>query len=118
MRSFLGTFLTVLIVVSVALAFTNPGPDDFQRFAEEQLEEKIIAELGDEPLGRALAGAGSRFVGPLIREATERENLILFSRYTLNLGGSESSGQRWVFIGAGTYFIEWQRPEGLRQDSN
>lgn len=113
MRTGVITFLAVLLGAALALALTNPGPDDFQRFAEDQLEEVLVQELGDEPLGRALAGAGSRFAGPLIRDATVRENRLLFSRYTLALGSSASDDDAWVFIGVGGRFIEWQRPAAL-----
>jgi len=113
MRTGAITFLVVLLGTALALALTNPGPDDFQRFAEDQLEDVLVEQLGEEPLGRALAGAGSRFAGPLIRDATERENRLLFSRYTLTLGPSSTDEQAWVFIGVGGRFVEWQRPAGL-----
>lgn len=113
MRTGFITFLVVLLGTALALVLTNPGPDDFQRFAEEQLEEVLVEQLGDEPLGRALAGAGSRFAGPLIRDATTRENRVLFSRYTLTLNTSADDDQAWVFIGVGGRFVEWQRPAVL-----
>jgi len=117
MRIGVVTFWIVLLAVGLALALTNPGPSDFQRFAEEQLEEVLVEQLGDSPLGRALAGAGSRFAGPLIRDATERDNYVLFSRYTLRLGSSSDDRNTWVFVGIGGHFLEWQPPDDLNESA-
>ncbi len=106
----------VLIVVLAALAVTNPSRADFRAFAEAHSERLLRQETGDSALGRALAGAGASLASAYIEEMAERQSYVFFSTFTLDLDGPERAGNEWRFLGIGGQFVEWERPEALREE--
>lgn len=110
MRTLWRTTGIVLIIAAAALAATNPGPDDFHAFAEQQLEEAIVEELGDSELGRALAGAGTELISSYLEDVTVRENYGLVSIYAIHLT-DEDDEPAWRFLGIGGQFVLLDEPD-------
>lgn len=82
----------------LALAFTNPGPGDFEDFASGQLVDQAIGEVcGPDGLPTALRlvvqncpeliRSQRQVLGTLAGQASERQNFGLFSLYRTAIGG-------------------------------
>lgn len=108
----LGILLAVALFV---LAVLNPGPSDFEAFAQTQSAALIQNETGDTAIGRVLAEAGSAIASRFIRRHTDRTNYVLFSVYTLDLDGEDASGGDWRFLGIADHFVELERPEQFQR---
>ncbi|MFM9101206.1 MAG: DUF4359 domain-containing protein [Cyanobium sp.] len=79
---------------------TNPGRDDFEPFAAEQLTKAAVEELCD-PSGLpviarlmvrdcpGLIRSQRPVLGKLALAATQRRNFLLFSLYRTDLGGQQ-----------------------------
>ena len=85
-------------VAVVALAVTNPGTDDFEAFAGDQLVRAASRELcgsGSLPLIARLViqdcpqlvASQRKVLGQLVAASSRRYNAGLFSIYTTELGG-------------------------------
>ncbi|HHG2223956.1 MULTISPECIES: DUF4359 domain-containing protein [unclassified Synechococcus] len=84
-------------VTGVALAFTNPGPEEFESFAGDQLAELAVEEVCAHrlpmPLKLAiqncpdLVRSQHKVLGDLARRNTRRQNFGLFSLYRTEIGG-------------------------------
>jgi len=85
-------------VAVVALAVTNPGTDDFEAFAGDQLVRAASRELcgsGSLPLIARLViqdcpqlvASQRKVLGQLAAASSRRYNAVLFSVYTTELGG-------------------------------
>ena len=83
-----------------ALAWSNPGPKDFEAFAGERLVDLISAEIcqgGSLPLALhlvlhdcpRLVHSQRALLGRLAAEASQRTNAGLFSVYVTDLGGQD-----------------------------
>ncbi|NQV10419.1 MAG: DUF4359 domain-containing protein [Cyanobacteria bacterium] len=83
---------------ALALAFTNPGPPEFEDFASEQLVERAIGEVcGPDglpaPLRLVIKNCpelirGQRqMLGSLAGRSSQRQNFGLFSLYRTAIGG-------------------------------
>ncbi|MEM6785830.1 MAG: hypothetical protein AAF624_19080 [Bacteroidota bacterium] len=98
-----------LVVIAALLALSNPTMDDFSDFAGDTVAAEITRD------GPGWAGAlGGLAAGALVDRATERNDYLLASRYTLELG--DDPDEAWVFLGIATQFVELQRPASLRED--
>jgi hypothetical protein len=86
--------------LATALAWTNPGPAEFERFAGERLVELAAEEVcGEEGLPlllrlvvrdcHGLIRSQHRALGALAAQATHRYNAGLFSLYATEVGGQE-----------------------------
>ncbi|MEB3183384.1 MAG: DUF4359 domain-containing protein [Cyanobacteriota bacterium] len=95
-RSMIGA--GVAAAAGLGLMFTNPGHQEFERFAAEQLTQAAEDELcGDDGLPvlarlvvRDCAGlirSQRGLFGKLALAATQRRNFVLFSLYRTDLGG-------------------------------
>lgn len=91
-------WLLPLATAGAALAWSNPGPAEFEAFAAERLTALISAEVcqsNDLPLAMhlllrncpALVSSQSALLGRLAGQATQRTNAGLFSLYSTELGG-------------------------------
>ena len=98
-RPWLGGAL-LLAGLATALAWTNPGPAEFERFAGERLVELAADEVcGEEGLPlllrlvvrdcHGLIQSQRRALGSLAAQATHRYNAGLFSLYATEVGGQE-----------------------------
>ena len=98
-RPWLGGAL-LLAGLATALAWTNPGPAEFESFAGERLVELAADEVcGEEGLPlllrlvvrdcHGLIRSQSRALGALAAQATHRYNAGLFSLYATEVGGQE-----------------------------
>ncbi|MCT0248267.1 DUF4359 domain-containing protein [Synechococcus sp. CS-205] len=84
-------------VTGMALAFTNPGPEEFESFAGDQLAELAVEEVCTNrlpmPLKLAIQNcpdlirSQSKVLGRLALRNTQRRNLGLFSIYRTQIGG-------------------------------
>ncbi len=90
----------LLAGLATALAWTNPGPAEFERFAGERLVELAAEEVcGEEGLPlllrlvvrdcHGLIRSQHRALGSLAAQATHRYNAGLFSLYATEVGGQE-----------------------------
>ena len=87
-----------------ALAWSNPGPSEFEAFAAEQLADRITTELchgAQVPLVLhllvrdcpGLVHSQRTWLGRLAAQHTHRYNAGLFSLYVTTLGGQALLGQ-------------------------
>jgi len=84
-------------VSGVALVFTNPGLDEFESFAGDQLAELAVEEVCVNrlpmPLKLAIQNCPElirsqhKVLGDLARRSTGRQNFGLFSLYRTQIGG-------------------------------
>ncbi|WP_255102125.1 MULTISPECIES: DUF4359 domain-containing protein [unclassified Synechococcus] len=84
-------------VSGVALVFTNPGLDEFESFAGDQLAELAVEEVCVNrlpmPLKLAIQNCPElirsqhKVLGDLARRSTRRQNFGLFSLYRTQIGG-------------------------------
>jgi hypothetical protein len=114
---FSGLLLVIVCVGLVVLAAMNPQPDDFQRFAAEQLESRIQTEVRDRTggrgsaLGNLLAGAGADLADRYVERATDRTNYLVASTYTVDLDGPSGDELEWTFLGIGGRFVPLDGPK-------
>ncbi|MCX5932823.1 MAG: DUF4359 domain-containing protein [Cyanobacteria bacterium] len=84
-------------VTGAALAFTNPGMEEFEGFAGDQLAELAVEEVCSKrlpmPLQLAIQNCPElirsqhKVLGDLARRNTRRQNFGLFSLYRTRIGG-------------------------------
>ncbi len=84
-------------VTGVALAFTNPGLEEFESFAGDQLAELAVEEVCAHRLPMTLKlviqncpeliRSQHKVLGELARRNTRRQNFGLFSLYRTQIGG-------------------------------
>ena len=97
-RSLLG--LAVAAAVSLGLVATNPGEEEFERFAADQIthaaEQELCHEGGLPMLARLIVRDCPRLIaaqhdlfGRLALAATRRRNFGLLSLYRTDLGGQQ-----------------------------
>lgn len=90
--------LLICAAASLGLVWTNPDPDEFERFAADRLtrlvREELCSEDGLPMMIRlvirdcpALVESQRVVLGRLARDHTRRRNFGLFSLYTTELGG-------------------------------
>ena len=109
------TGLVVVLLAIIALAFYNPGMDDFAVFVEANAESIILEEAGSTMLGRALSGAAGNLAGEYVPRLTERDNYLIFSTYTIDFDGTDSDAEDWRFLGIAGRFVELERPQSMRE---
>lgn len=106
----------VAILAVIALAFFNPGMDEFRTFIRAQAEGMIEREAGGTPLGEALSGAGGRLAERYVDRVTDRRNYFIFSTYTIDIDGAESDAEDWKFLGLAGQFVELDRPASMEEE--
>lgn len=111
------TGLVVAILAVIALAFFNPGMDEFRTFIRTQAEGMIQQETGDTAVGRALSGLGGSLAGQYVDRVTDRNNYVVFSTYTIDLDGPESEDEDRRFLGIAGRFFELDRPASVESMS-
>ena len=107
------TAVVALLIILIALAWSNPDQPAFQAFVERHSEQILLDELdeeGDSAVGRALAGAGGALAGAVIDRVTVRRNFIVFSTYTIDLDTRDGDEDAWKFVGLAGRFLETQNP--------
>ena len=110
------TGIVVAVLAVIALLWFNPDMEDFATFVEAQSEKIVVQETGEGRLGRALGRIVGGLAGANVDRVTERDNYFVFSTYTLDLDGTESTANDWRFLGIAGQFFELHRPEDLRRD--
>ncbi|MEM1043411.1 MAG: DUF4359 domain-containing protein [Bacteroidota bacterium] len=105
--------LFLLVALVVVLAVTNPGPDAFADFAEDNVADQLEARLDDVPGAGLLSGIGSLAAGELVKRFAERDNYLVASVYTLDLDGRAREAEHWRFLGVAGLFVEIGRPASL-----
>jgi hypothetical protein len=116
MRSFSGLLLLLVCIGIVVLAVMNPQPDDFQQFVEEQLEARLQTEVrkragGDSAMGGLIAGTGASITSRYVDRATNRDNYVVASTYTVDLDGANASELEWKFLGVAGRFVPLETPK-------
>ena len=101
-------------IAAIVLILLNPDMEDFSVFAREQSALLMQEQVGGGILGRVISGAGADVVGGLVEKATERNNYMLFSTYTLDFDGANQEGNEWRFLGIAGMFFELERPEAIK----
>jgi|GEM_PF-304764 hypothetical protein len=98
-----GLGLLAVCAGAIGLAFTNPGPEDYEEFAGERLSAALIEELC-EPDGLPMVlrliirdcpgviRSQRSVLGRLAGSRTRRRNLGVFSVYRTDLGGQALLG--------------------------
>jgi len=104
----------VALLVVVALVFTNPGPERFERVVDDEVTLVLRQHAADLPGGEAVARLGGGMVAALVRRHVERDNYLLFSVYSIDMAAIGLPGEEWRFVGIATTFFESRRPEALR----
>jgi Domain of unknown function (DUF4359) len=84
---------------ATTLVWTNPGPEEFEAFAGDQLAELAVREVCRDQLPMPLrmvlrdcpelVRAQRRVLGALARRSTTRTNFGLFSLYRTEIGGPD-----------------------------
>lgn len=110
------TGIVIVILAIIALAYFNPGMDEFKLFVQQQSEVLVQQEAGGGTVGDFLAGAAGRLAGQHVERVTDRTNYVIFSTYTIDLDGPDSENNEWRFVGIAGQFFESHRPESLRQE--
>ncbi|MFW6022409.1 MAG: hypothetical protein ACOCQW_02695 [Halanaerobiaceae bacterium] len=85
--------LIVLLLVVILLVLTNPSEEDFLDWSMQQLEQESQSELEE-----LLEGVIGR---PVLQMATEKQDYLLFSIFTINKGGNSAvyiGFLRYIFI--------------------
>lgn len=106
--------LLLLLALLAVLVVTNPGPDEFAEFAEDNVADEIAAVAESLPAGGLLGDIGGLAAGRLVRRFADRDNYLVASVYTLDLDGRAREEQDWKFLGIATLFFEIKRPESLK----
>ena len=106
--------LLLLAALVVVLAVTNPGPDAFAEFAEDNVAAEIGAVTDDLPAGSLLGDLSGLAAGRLVRRYADRDNYFVASVYTLDLDGRAREEEEWTFLGIAGLFFELQRPASLQ----
>lgn len=106
--------LLLLAALVVLLVITNPGPDEFAEFVEDNVAEQIARESEALPGGGILGELGGLAASRIARQVARRDNYLVASVYTLDLDGRARDAEDWKFLGVGTFFFEIRRPESLR----
>lgn len=110
------TGIVAAIIAVIALAFFNPGMDDFRTFVRAQAEGMIQRETGESELGGLLSDVGGSLAGRYIDRITERRNYFVFSTYTVDFDGDDSEAEDWRFLGIAGQFVELDRPESIEAE--
>ncbi len=105
--------LLLLLALIVVLAVTNPGPDEFAEFAEDNVADEIADVARNTPAGGLLGELGGMAAGRLVRRFADRDNYLVASVYTLDLDGRAREEEDWKFLGIATLFFEIKRPDSL-----
>ena len=116
MRSFSGLLLLLVCIGIVVLAVMNPQPDDFQQFVEEQLEARLQTEVrkragGDSAMCGLIDGTGASITSRYVDRATNRDNYVVASTYTVDLDGANASELEWKFLGVAGRFVPLETPK-------
>lgn len=105
--------LLLLIALVAVLVVTNPGPDEFAEFAEDNVAEQVGEMAEAMPAGGLLGDLGGMAASRLVRRFADRDNYLVASMYTLDFDGRAREGEEWKFLGIATLFFEIQRPASL-----
>lgn len=103
--------LIFLIIVAVALFFTNPTEEEFKVYSEEYIATRVKGSKKESSkikniLGDLAAEVGSK----LTKEFTSKENYYLFSIYEVKLDKQEP----YKFLGIGKNFLPLQSEEPFK----
>jgi hypothetical protein len=96
---FLG-LVAVLLAISVGLAATNPGTDDYQTFVQGLFGQALDRMDSSDWLQRVLKSQGKQLVPAVVRPNTVRHNYGLFSIFETHV-----FEVRVVVLGIGNSFI-------------
>ena len=102
--------LGVFAVVATLLYLSNPAEPAFERFLQEQIEQRLSEETGDGRLGRLITRMGSSVVGSMALRASSRTNYRFWSIYRVDVGGDGNPDESWVFLGIANQFLELSSP--------
>lgn len=106
--------LLLLVALVVVLAVTNPGPDAFADYAEDNVTEQLQSAIEDVPASDFLGDLGGIAASALVRRHADRDNYLVASVYTLDLDGRAREAEDWTFLGIAGLFVELHRPESLQ----
>jgi Domain of unknown function (DUF4359) len=114
-----------LAIIGLAMAFTNPSPQQYEDFVVGQLKNRLQAECsqaGNNLLGalanttcRTMTAMGEPYVSqalkPLVSDGTKRYDFLLFSIYVTDLSISQLNfSGRVESIGAFNSFLVYRLP--------
>ena len=100
--------LILFVALLVGLAVTNPGLDDFGRFAQETISDEIARQV---PGIGGLGEYGARLVAPYVAKQATRTDYGLASVYDLDLTGPNVRGAEYRFLGIAGQFVPLDRPD-------
>lgn len=104
--------ILVVLGLSAVLYALNPAPEEFEAFVERRVEQRMSEGGGNSNrLGRLLTEMGSSIVGSIAARVSERQNYLVFSIYTVDIGGDGDPDEAWRFLGVAGQFIEISGPE-------
>ena len=106
--------LLLFIALVIVLFVTNPTPESFAVYAEENVAEELRTAAEDLPASDFLSDLGGIAAGALVRRHADRDNYLVASVYTLDLDGRASEAEDWTFLGIAGLFFELHHPESLQ----
>lgn len=106
--------LILLAFVAGFLARYNPDRTEFRAFVHEAVEEYMSQELGTERIGRIVTRFGTDVAASIAARSARREDYLLYSIYSVDLGADGRPEDQWRFLGIAGSFHELSRPDILR----
>ncbi|MCT4581037.1 MAG: DUF4359 domain-containing protein [Flavobacteriales bacterium] len=104
-------FLLFIIVVAVALFFTNPTEEEFKVYSEEYIATRVKGGKNESSkIKNILGDLAAEVGGKLTKELTSKEDYYLFSIYEVKLDKQEP----YKFLGIGKNFLPLQSEEPFK----
>lgn len=104
-------FLIFIIVVGVALFFTNPTEEEFKVYSEEYIATRVKGGKDESSkIKNILGDLAAEVGGKLTQEFTNKQNYYLFSIYEVKLDKQEP----YKFLGIGKNFLPLQSEEPFK----
>ncbi len=104
--------LILLIIIGIALYFTNPTEEEFTIYRENYIASRIKGSEKEASKLKSILGDLAVEVGSkLTQDLTSKENYYLFTLYEVNLDKQEP----YKFLGIGKNFLPLQAEEPFKQ---
>lgn len=108
--------LLILGVLIGTLAIFNPDEEDFRSYVTERANEAIsdrARSAGGRIFSDIVGSVGGTLAGHVASRTVVRDDYIVFSLYTIDLDGSQRTGEEWRFLGIAKQFVPLNTPDSL-----
>lgn len=104
--------LILLVIISIALFFTNPTDEEFKVYRESYILNRVKgSEKETSKLKKILGDLAAEVGGKLTQDLTSKENYYLFTIYEVQLDKQAP----YKFLGIGKNFLPLQTEEPFKQ---